>query len=200
LQAALEEEGLVKSTVILVTSDHGEEFMEHGGLLHGRTQYEELVRVPLILLGPGIPQGKKVRNPVSLVDIVPTLLGLVGIDASPEVTGMNLASLWSEDPPDISSRYLYAGNDHSNAKDNIRSSVRQGSFKLHHDRLEQRWALHELTTDPRERRDVSSEHPEVTQRLRAELEAFAKKNWESKTIAPLSAEDEAKLRSLGYLQ
>ena len=49
--------GLLEETLVVVTSDHGEEFMEHGGVLHGRTHYEELMRVPLILRGPGVPQG-----------------------------------------------------------------------------------------------------------------------------------------------
>jgi arylsulfatase A-like enzyme len=200
IQSALEAEGLAERTVVVITSDHGEEFFEHGGVLHGRTQYEELIRVPLVMFGPGIPKGQKVYNAVSLVDIAPTLLALVGIDPSPEHAGMDLSPLWKKNSPEPSSRLLYAEADHGNAQDNVKYSVRQGHFKLHYDSLAQRWALHGLTLDPGERLDVSLEHPEVAKRLRAELEAFMKNRWAGETIDPLSPDEEAKLKSLGYLE
>jgi arylsulfatase A-like enzyme len=200
LQSALEAEGLAERTVVVITSDHGEEFLEHGGVLHGRTQYEELIRVPLVMFGPGIPKGKKIYSAVSLIDIAPTLLALVGVDPNPIHAGMDLSPLWNKDSPEPSSRLLYAEADHGNAQNNVKHSVRQGHFKVHHDSLAQRWTLHELTLDPGERLDVSSEHLEVTKRLRAELEAFMKNHWVGETIDPLSLEEEAKLKSLGYLE
>jgi arylsulfatase A-like enzyme len=154
----------------------------------------------MIMLGPGIPEGKNIYTPVSLVDIVPTLMALLKIDPKLEFEGVGLGVLWGENPPEMSSRYIYAGNDHNNVNGNIRRSVRQGRFKLHHDRLTKRWVLHELVTDPGERRDVSSQYPEVTQRLREALKAFSKKSKEGKAVPPLSAEEEAQLKSLGYLQ
>ena len=59
----LEEEGVFEDTLVVVTSDHGEEYFEHGGVLHGRTQYQELVGIPLILRGPGVPRGSNCRWP-----------------------------------------------------------------------------------------------------------------------------------------
>lgn len=66
--------GLLERTLLVITSDHGEESFEHGGVLHGKTQYQEVVKVPLILRGPGIPKGRRVAAPVSLLDVMPTLL------------------------------------------------------------------------------------------------------------------------------
>jgi arylsulfatase A-like enzyme len=62
--------------VFVVTSDHGEEFLEHGGLAHGGTLYDEVLRVPLIVAGPGIAAGRQVERQVSLLDVAPTLLAL----------------------------------------------------------------------------------------------------------------------------
>lgn len=90
--SALEACGLAATTRIIYTSDHG----EHGGArgLFGKyTMYEESVGIPLILAGPGVPQGRVVDTPVSLLDCFPTVLEGVGA-ASPEGDGHPGASLW----------------------------------------------------------------------------------------------------------
>lgn len=69
-------EGLLDEALVVVTSDHGEEFLEHGGVLHSRTQYQELLHVPLIVRGPGVPAGLRIATPVSLVDVAPTVLAV----------------------------------------------------------------------------------------------------------------------------
>ncbi len=71
--------GLDDELVFLLTSDHGEEFGEHAGLGHGRTVYDETIRVPWILDYPGAPGGTRVDEPVWLMDVVPTILDLTGI-------------------------------------------------------------------------------------------------------------------------
>ena len=88
----LERRGLLEDTAIVVTSDHGEEFLEHGGVLHGKTLYGELVRVPLLAAGPGVPVGRRVAGPVSLIDVFPTAMGLLGVEAPPYVEGIDLAA------------------------------------------------------------------------------------------------------------
>jgi len=75
----LGEEGSREETLIILTSDHGEEFQEHGSLLHGRTYYQEVIAIPLLLNGPGVPAGLTVQEPVHLVDVAPTLLRLLGL-------------------------------------------------------------------------------------------------------------------------
>ncbi len=78
LVATLREQGLLDSTILVVTSDHGEEFLEHGGVNHGRTLFEEMVRVPLVVRVPGLAP-LEIGAPVSLVDVTPTLFELCGI-------------------------------------------------------------------------------------------------------------------------
>jgi arylsulfatase A-like enzyme len=93
----LEREGLHDDTIVIVTADHGEEFMEHGSIVHTKTLYDELLHVPLILRGPGVPRGVRVRSIASLIDIAPTVLALVGLRPPSGIDGIDLATLWSDD-------------------------------------------------------------------------------------------------------
>jgi arylsulfatase A-like enzyme len=88
--------GFLDNALVIVMSDHGEEFLEHGGTSHGRTLYEESVRVPLILVGPGIPAGLRVAERVSLIDLAPTLLELLGLPKEPRFEGRSLVPLMTE--------------------------------------------------------------------------------------------------------
>ena len=63
---------------LIITSDHGEEFFEHMQWGHGQNLYHEVIRVPLIVLGPEVPAGQVIETPVSLVDVLPTLAEIVG--------------------------------------------------------------------------------------------------------------------------
>lgn len=97
----LAERKLTDDLIIIFTSDHGEALdreEDHGSLNHSRNLYDELVRVPLIVSGPGVTPGR-VTTPVSLVDFVPTILELVGLPHDPGLRGMSLAPwLRGEDP------------------------------------------------------------------------------------------------------
>jgi arylsulfatase A-like enzyme len=67
------------NTTIVVTADHGEEFADHGGMTHGHTLFDELIHVPLIAQGAGVPRGAHVQDQVRLIDVAPTLLDLAGL-------------------------------------------------------------------------------------------------------------------------
>ncbi len=75
----LAESGLSDETVVLLTSDHGEEFWEHGDLGHGHSHYQELLHVPFIVAGPGIAP-RRLDTPVSLIDLAPTILDFAGLE------------------------------------------------------------------------------------------------------------------------
>jgi arylsulfatase A-like enzyme len=91
LMTGLRERGLLDKTVVIVLSDHGEEFFEHGGFEHGHTLYNELIRVPLIISAPGIArEGARVKNQVRLLDVTPTVFDLLGFDAMPYFEGVSL--------------------------------------------------------------------------------------------------------------
>ncbi len=89
----LEQQGFLANAVVVVTADHGEEFREHGLLIHGLQLYDESVRVPLIVLAPGYRGGRVVDEPVSLIDIAPTLVELAGLPRQPSFEGRSLVPL-----------------------------------------------------------------------------------------------------------
>jgi len=82
----LEQMGKLQDSVLVVTSDHGEEFSEHGALGHGVSLYAEVIRVPLILTAPGI-EPREIHRGIGLVDLMPTLLDLLAIEAPASVEG-----------------------------------------------------------------------------------------------------------------
>jgi arylsulfatase A-like enzyme len=89
LLESLRARGLLERTVVALVSDHGEEFGEHGGLLHGRTLYEEVLRVPLLLRAPGVAPAV-VGETVDQCDVAPTLRALAGLPAAPVCDGVDL--------------------------------------------------------------------------------------------------------------
>lgn len=81
--AGLEDAGALNNTMVVVISDHGEEFHEHGGFGHGYTVYDEMIHVPMILVWPGhVPDGLERTDLVQLIDLFPTLARLAGLDPS----------------------------------------------------------------------------------------------------------------------
>jgi arylsulfatase A-like enzyme len=202
LVAELERRDLLDETLIVLTSDHGEEFQEHGGLLHGRTQYQELLSVPLILRGPGLPAGAVIDAPVGLIDLYPTVLGALGLAAPGAVDGVDLAPLWRGGT--LAPRALFGEADHNNVVDgkpvlDIKRSVRVGDDKLHLDRARDAVQLYTLGEDPFEQLDRTKEEPARAAFLRAELARFLA--GEKSALASgheMSAEEEALLEQLGY--
>jgi arylsulfatase A-like enzyme len=86
LLRSLHENGLDESTVVVVLSDHGEELGDHGGFGHGRTLYDEVLRVPLVVRAPGLAP-RHVSAPVTLADVAPTLLSLAGLESGTLAAG-----------------------------------------------------------------------------------------------------------------
>jgi hypothetical protein len=87
----LEELGLARNTLVVVTSDHGEELFEHGMCSH-QQPYDETARIPLVVRGPGIAAGRRVEALAGLVDLTPTILSLLGLDAPDGLQGHDWAN------------------------------------------------------------------------------------------------------------
>lgn len=84
----------LENTLLILTSDHGEEFHEHGGFKHGQTLYEEQLRVPWILRWDGVlPAGRRVDGPASLLDLLPTVASAVGLRPRDDLPGLDLLPL-----------------------------------------------------------------------------------------------------------
>jgi arylsulfatase A-like enzyme len=90
--ASIERLGLGDRTIVVLLADHGEEFGEHGAGGHGRTLYREVLQVPLIVWAPGLAKPGRIATPVSLLDVAPTVLDLLGLPADPTHDGTSLAA------------------------------------------------------------------------------------------------------------
>jgi arylsulfatase A-like enzyme len=210
LLAKLDDLGVTDRTLVVVTADHGEEFMEHGRVEHFLTAYQEMLHVPLILRGPGVPAGLRVRTPVSLVDVAPTILSLAGAPVPSGLDGVDLVPLLRGGADDdLAARPIWAeatgGEVYGPPLDAVYPlyrAVREGRFKLVHDARTGASALYDLASDPGERVDVADEHPAVAARLEAILLA---RHAESAGSEPggraveLDPEERARLRALGYV-
>jgi arylsulfatase A-like enzyme len=189
----LSEDGRLLDTVVVITSDHGEEFMEHGGVLHGETHYQEMLRVPLIFRGAGIPSGVRLPGPVSLVDLFPTVLDLLGVPI-PDADGLSLRERW-ESPGGLFDRPVYS--EASRVAD--RSAIRHGRYKLIVDRDTRTRELYDLVEDPRERVNVESARADALEPLLDALERFTAVRREAAPAPELDPELEERLRALGYV-
>jgi arylsulfatase A-like enzyme len=109
----LERRDLAPSTAVLLTSDHGEEFLDHGGWKHGFTLYEEMLRIPFILRLPegqrSGAEGRSLVTPVDQIDIVPTFLALAGAPAAPDLPGRDVRRLLVAERPDRADRPVAGG-------------------------------------------------------------------------------------------
>jgi len=148
----LAELGVLDQTIVAVTGDHGDEFGEHGQIGHAKTVYDEVLHVPLVFLGPGVvPAGKRIDTPVSLIDLMPTLLDLVGLPVPPGLHGTSLAPLL-RDEPFPSSRVLYAEAPAFGAHTGHRVAVRTAGFKwIVSDEATVPTQIYDLKNDPGER-------------------------------------------------
>jgi len=210
LFTALRRRGLFEHTLAVVTSDHGEEFMEHGRVEHFIPTYQQTLHVPLVVRGPGVPRGVRVTAPVSSVDIAPTLLELAGVPQPEGLDGRSLLPLWSGgDAAAFEERYVYgeaAGgityNFFANGFFPVFRSVRQGRHKLVYDSKSAEHALYDLAADPAESVDVSAREPEVAERLigvMTERHRDFRPEPEAGNAVQIDPEDAEMLRALGYV-
>lgn len=222
--AGLERLGLAEGTLVILTSDHGEEFLDHAFWGHGATPYDEVLHVPLFVRGPRISAGRRIDAPVSLLDIQPTLLELFGLPAPPHTMGRSFAGLlhggdgaeWRERPIFSEAWYGYGRTEGGGKRDMEQPSLalRIGPHKLL--RFEAKGAPHyefyDLSSDPLERVDRYAEeaerarplveqiegYEESMRRVREELRKGASAQRNEKVEAPLEHED--RLRALGYVE
>jgi len=138
---------LSKNTILIITADHGEEFMEHGNLGHGLNLFSTLTKVPLIIHIPGV-EPKKIKEMVQGIDIYPTALSLTGLKPESKIEGIDLTGMIKGNKNAVKNKYLsseYKGV----------SGIQLQNWRFYY------WAkkgigmsLYNLDTDPLEQRDV----------------------------------------------
>lgn len=198
---ALRQRDLLEGTVLVVTSDHGEEMEDHGRMSHGLSLYEEVVRVPLVFHAPHlIPPGHRGR--ASLLDVVPTLMDLLDLGSSRELAsldGVSLASALRGEAQAAGPRTFLFHLDHI---DGTALALTRGRDKIVLGRQPYRKELFDLEKDPREHRNLLGQGEEAFARLAADL-AAAYNDASSQALPrrPASLDEalEAKLSALGYV-
>ena len=186
--AGLEERGLLDDTIILVTSDHGEEHGEHGKSGHGYNLHDENMLVPFLIAGPGIAPGRAAEM-VRLLDVAPTLVEAVGVAPPPGWKGVGLGAAMNGDAPALTAISEAA---HVDLK-----AVRADGFEYVIDLWQEKEALLQDGVD------VTAREPEALARLRAAMADHVRSSanddrFRGGSETELSAEKLAELQELGY--
>lgn len=208
-----------RDIVVAFTSDHGEEFWDHGAFEHGHDYYREVTQIPMIFWGSGIPAGKSIADVVGLVDVPSTLIELAGfIPPQPEQVdeGRSLVPLFNDSPeqdsndstvtasatdipePDASTPPRFSGG---NLYGLPSVMVEEGPWRFVL-RANNAVELYDMNNDPGERYNIADQHPELSERyrqlLQPRLDVFiAGAQGEAAELSPETVEA---LRSLGYIQ
>lgn len=199
LLMALEEFGVAQRTLVVLTSDHGEEFLEHGLLLHDQN-YEEVARVPLILRFPNRSHaGRRVADLVSTLDLLPSILDATGLPPLPQAMGGSLLPLASNPSAARFERpvFIVGGQE----------KLRTREWSLLAD-YNQPLELYSLTDDPTEQVNRIAERPELAADLFSRLREIRSREFAIRDRLDVAESEQAvltpneveNLRALGYLE
>ncbi len=203
LLASMRANGLFDNTIIVVTSDHGEEFAEHGGWWHGTTLYDEQIRVPLVVCLPDSAMaGSRIANQVRLLDIAPTLLSRCGLPVPPTMQG---SSLHWEEPEFEGIKHAYAEEDFEG---NLLKSIRSLDWKLVQANRGNRRGLAALelfglNTDPKERTNLIDENQDEVRQLQTLIDDYSRQAMEAavqEEHVDLDGTTRDQLEALGYME
>jgi len=163
LWKALEDKGLLDRTVLIVTADHGEGLGEHDTLRHTVNLYEELIRVPLMMVIPGV-KPRKVDTPVSLMDLGPTILDLFSKPTPASFLGESLLPFARGETPELTRPI---GAERSGTR-----ALLFGSKKVILDKSKGRQEIYDLSTDPEEAKNLVDDMGAEGARLVGQAQAF----------------------------
>lgn len=213
-RASLERLGMLDETLLVVTSDHGESLGEHEESGHGYFVYESTLKVPLIVRGPGIKPGLTVDATVRTIDLLPTLLDLLGIETPPSAPAATTNPTQSLAGRDVARalRGLESLDDTPTYAESLTPllhygwsdlrTIRDGRWKYV---LAPRPELYDVREDAQEQRNLVTEQASRARALRAALDAQlraereATKDRPSASVANVSPELLEKLGALGYV-
>jgi len=212
----LAKRGVLDHTLLILMSDHGEEFYEHTdvekrfyndpreiwGIGHGHSQFQELLHIPLIIRYPGqVPAGRRIDSLVQLNDLAPSILEWLHLPIPQTMSGISLLpALRGESPREYAySEFILYGDE--------RLSYREGSWKLILGPELEEAELYDLDVDPGETVNLRQERPKIFQRLARGLQAVETRSRklgqaQAGQTSPVTVDEETRreLRALGYIQ
>ena len=195
LTERLDSLGLSSDTLVVLTSDHGEEFYEHGGFFHSHTLYEELIRVPLLLSGPGVAPGRRSSEVVEIRQLLRSLENFITAPDSNPLKHLEAASgrAYAE--------HVFYGE--------ARRALVEARYKLIERQATGRLELYDLARDPGERHNLAAARPDLAARMRDDMRALERENQAlasrlgntpaPSTVGSVTEEALEQLRSLGYI-
>ncbi|OIP40626.1 MAG: hypothetical protein AUK47_08010 [Deltaproteobacteria bacterium CG2_30_63_29] len=166
----LDSKGLLDTTAVVITSDHGEAFGEHGQHFHGQTIYDEILQVPLVMYLPGV-EPIQIDTPVELIDIAPTLLDATGLAIPDSFSGRSLVPA-IEEPSSFLPRPTYAEVLACPSWDEEIRALTQGELKLVWRVSKGFYELYNLTNDPTEQKNILRSNSEQAERMKAAMAQF----------------------------
>lgn len=199
----LQKLGLWKNTILAITADHGEAFLEHGFVEHTECLYGEVLQVPLILIGPGLEGGRRIQSQARLIDVMPTLLDFAGLSPQADVQGVSLTP-WING---IVSNNLIAASETERGGGQV--AISDGLHKLIKQKSSGRAELYDLMADPKESADIVNSSPEARAKMEDLLQSWereakyrADQYWSDAAAenAEMSVEVVGRLKDLGYLE
>ena len=219
LAEKLKQLGVLDNTLIVVVSDHGEEFWEHGWTAHGHSLYQELTHGVCLLWNPRlIPSPRRVSEAVQLIDVMPTVLDLLGLKIPDVVQGQSLAAFAKGQPlqrrgPVMTSRYAHPGaKPHGFVPENGTDTVAliDANWKLIYREKGKlvglnKVELYDRRTDHSDANNVATQHPQEVDRMMTEIGKWMEAQKQIKSFlgrgakATMDAKTLEQLRSLGYL-
>jgi arylsulfatase A-like enzyme len=219
LVGKLRQLGILDNTLIVVVSDHGEEFWEHGWTAHGHSLYQELTHGVFLMWNPKlIPTPRRVTEPVQLIDVMPTVLDLVGLKIPDVVQGQSLGPFAKGRPfhrhgPVMTSRFAHpqaklTAAIPENRIDTV--ALLDANWKLiYREQAKQarmnKVELYDRRTDRGDAKNVAAQHPHEVDRMMTEIGRWMDAQKQIRSFlgrgakATLDQQTVEKLRSLGYL-
>jgi len=198
-------------TIIVFTSDHGESFGEQDRFGHAGLFYEEQVHVPLIIAGPGIVRGKRVKEAVSHVDLMPTLKDLLMIDCLHNAQGESFKSTLVDKKATLEERAVYftLGEHLSANGKKIMDGMKYKNYKMIM-LAEKHIRLYDLTEDPAELHNISKQKKSLASTMKARILTIRRENsrrkqenWkdlDQETLKKINQKTREQLRALGYIK
>ena len=200
-----------ENSIVILTSDHGEEFQDHGMVDHGNSMYQELIKVPLVVFLPdGTGKGKVVRERAELLDLLPTIFDFLQWEEH-DFDGNSLLPLLTAQDDSLLKQKPYYGEVSPirgiEAADMVYAVI-EGDYKLlkavYADSTDSiSYQLFDLVSDPAERNDIAAENPDILAEMTATMDSLY--NYcQSKAVMPeeigeeLTPEQMEQLRALGY--
>jgi len=197
----LDQMGYGNNTLVIILADHGDEFMEHGGVGHGHTLYDELIRVPLIMKGPTIPKNIQSDGLVQSIDIAPTIFDILDLQPDKEMEGKSLIPLIFK-TREVND-YAYSERKGYDNEDFFRA-IRTKKWKLIRNFNKKQNVLFDLEKDPGEFVDVKDQYPKIAAELESQLFEWLKKvekkveKLQFKGTVKIDESTKERLKSLGY--